>query len=388
MKIETQLAQAGNRRDKQTGAVVLPIHHSTTYSHPALGQSTGYDYSRLANPTRAVLEETIATLEKGDAGFAFSTGMAAITCVCQLFKPGDHLIACDDLYGGTYRLLDQILKPYGIEISFVDTTQQDQLEQEIKSNTKAIFVETPTNPTMKICDIAMVVDVAKTHHLLTIVDNTFMTPYLQRPLDLGADIVVHSGTKYLGGHNDVLSGLVVVKGKELAEKISFYQNSQGAVLGPQDSWLMIRGLKTLALRMERHEESTKTIAQWLAKHPAIDKVFYPGLDNHPGRDIQEKQAGGYGGMVSFEVKDPRYVNHILDSVQVITFAESLGGVESLITYPAVQTHADIPKEIRDEIGVTDGLLRLSVGIEHVDDLTRDLEQAFEKAAEGVKQVEV
>jgi cystathionine gamma-synthase len=383
MKVETQLAQAGNRRDPSTGAVVLPIYHSTTYSHPALGNSTGFDYSRLDNPTRKALEETIALLEKGHRGFAFASGMAAIACVFNLFKPGDHIIASNDLYGGSYRLFEQVLKPYGLDFTYIDFSDEELLADQIRPTTRALFIETPTNPTMKICDIEACATLAKSKGLLTIVDNTFLTPYLQRPIELGADIVVHSGTKYLGGHNDVLSGLVVVNNEELGERVQFYQNSQGAVLGPQDSWLMLRGLKTLALRMAAHEKNTRQIAQWLLNHDLVKKVYYPGLADHPGRSIQEKQASGYGGMLSFEVVDVSLVPRILDGVNIITFAESLGGVESLITYPAVQTHADIPKEIRDEIGVTDCLLRLSVGIEHVDDLMADLEQAFKKSREGV-----
>ncbi len=381
MKLETKLVQAGNRRDPQTGAVVLPIYNSTTYSHPALGTSTGFDYSRLDNPTRKALEETIASLEGGARGLAFASGMAAISNICQLFKPGDHVISSDDLYGGSYRVFEQVFKPYGIDFSFVDLSDLSLLKEVIRPQTKAIFIETPTNPTMKICDIQACVEIAKEQEIVVIVDNTFLTPYLQRPLELGADVVVHSGTKYLGGHNDVLCGLIVAKDPVIGDKLQFYQNSQGAVLGPQDCWLMLRGMKTLALRMDAHEKNTKQIAEFLTQHDQVKKVFYPGLADHPGREVQEKQASGFGGMLSFEVVDPKLVPHLLDAVDVITFAESLGGVESLITYPAVQTHADIPKEIRDEIGVTDSLLRLSVGVEHVEDLLADLDQALKKAAE-------
>lgn len=386
MRFETKLVQAGNRKDPSTGAVVLPIYNSTTFSHPALGTSTGYDYSRLDNPTRKALEEAIASLEGGVRGLAFASGMAAISCICQLFKPGDHIISTDDLYGGSYRLFEKVFKPYGIEFSYVDLSDLSLVEKEIRPETKAIFIETPTNPMMKICDIQACVSLAKEQadqDILVIVDNTFLTPYLQRPLELGVDLVIHSATKYLGGHNDVLSGLVVTKTSELGDALQFYQNSQGAVLGPQDSWLMLRGMKTLALRMEAHEKNTKQIAEWLNAHEMVKKVFYPGLENHPGREVQEKQSTGYGGMISFEVQSPELVPYILDSVEVITFAESLGGVESLMTYPAVQTHADIPKEVRDAIGVTDSLLRFSVGIEHVEDLLADLDQAFKKAAERV-----
>lgn len=379
MRFETHLAQAGNRRDAVTGAVSMPIYHSTTFSHPGLGSSTGFDYSRLASPTRQVLEETIATLEGGVAGFAFASGMAAIHCVCQLFKPGDHVIISNDLYGGTYRLFEQILAPLGVQANYVDTGDEAGVGALIRPNTRALLIETPTNPTMQISDLARAIALGKEHDFLVVVDNTFMTPYLQRPLELGADIVVHSATKYLGGHNDVLAGLVVVREQQIGERMEFYQNAIGAVLGPQDSWLLVRGMKTLALRMERHEQNARVLAEWLVSRPEISRVYYPGLPNHPRKSVHEAQTSGYGGMISFEVKDADWVPGILANVKVITFAESLGGVESLITFPAVQTHHDIPEEIRDALGVTNRLLRLSVGIEHVEDLIEDLQQAFEKA---------
>ncbi|MFC4768875.1 trans-sulfuration enzyme family protein [Effusibacillus consociatus] len=382
MKIETRLAQAGNRQDPRTGAVSLPIHHSTTFSHPALGQSTGFDYTRTLNPTRKVLEDTIADLENGTRGFAFASGMAAIGCLFEIFEPGDHLIASNDLYGGTYRLLEQILRRKGITTTYLDSGDLAAVEAAVQPNTKAIFIETPTNPTMKITDIKGCAAIAKKYGLLTIVDNTFMTPYFQRPLDLGADIVLHSGTKYLGGHNDVLCGLIVVKDEELGEKLFFLQNSIGAVLGPQDCWLMIRGMKTLALRMEKHQENAQLVAAWLVKHPQVTKVYFPGLTDHEGKEVHEKQAAGYSGMLSFEVADENMIEPILASVKMITFAESLGGVESLITYPARQTHFDIPKEVREAYGVTDRLLRFSVGIEHYQDIIEDLAQALEAAKVG------
>ncbi|MCL6627571.1 trans-sulfuration enzyme family protein [Alicyclobacillus shizuokensis] len=387
MNIETLLAQAGNRRDPLTGAVAAPIHLSATYSHPAAGQSTGYDYSRMANPTRTVLEETIARLERGVRGFAFASGMAAIHAVCSLLSPGDHVIASDDLYGGTYRLFEQILRPLGITVSYLRAGCTDALRPLLTERTKALFLETPTNPTMKVYDIAGLAKVARAHGALTVVDNTFMTPYYQRPLELGADIVLHSGTKYLGGHNDVVCGLVAVRDEALAERIAFFQNAIGAVLGPHDSYLMVRGLKTLALRMERHNQNARAIADWLVQHPLVTRVYYPGLPNHPGRDVHERQASGYGGMVSFEVQDVRLVEPILNHVRIITFAESLGGVESLITYPSVQTHHDIPPEERAAIGVTDTLLRLSVGIEHPGDLMADLDQAFAQARRALEAVQ-
>jgi cystathionine gamma-synthase len=383
MRLETRFVQAGNRRDTVTGAVSFPIHRSTTFSHPSLGQSTGFDYTRTQNPTRKVLEDTFAEFEGGCRAFAFSSGMAAVHAVCCLFRPGDRVVASDDLYGGTYRLLEQILKPLGIETTYVDTSDLDALAR-VLPGARAVFVETPTNPTMKITDITACAELAHRHGALVVVDNTFMTPYFQRPLELGADIVLHSATKYLGGHNDVLAGLAVVRSEELAERVGFYQNSIGAVPGPDDCWLLLRGLKTLALRMERHETNTRRIAEWLTSHPAVIRVNYPGLPDHPGRAVHERQASGYGGMLSFEVRDERMVEPILAAVRVITFAESLGGVESLITYPARQTHFDIPKEVREAAGVTDRLLRLSVGVEHVEDLIEDLGQALEVAEAAVK----
>ncbi|GAX89691.1 trans-sulfuration enzyme family protein [Effusibacillus lacus] len=384
MKIETRLAQAGNRQDSATGAVSMPIHHSTTFSHPALGQSTGFDYTRTLNPTRKVLESTIADLENGTSGFAFASGMAAVSCLFELFEPGDHIVASNDLYGGTYRLLEQILKRKGLTTTYVDTGDLQAVETAVRSNTKCIFIETPTNPTMKITDIRGCSAIAKEAGAITIVDNTFMSPYFQRPLDLGADIVLHSGTKYLGGHNDVLCGLVAVKDEDLSQRLYFLQNSIGSVLGPQDCWLVVRGMKTLALRMERHNENAQLVARWLERHPLITKVYYPGLDGHPGKEVHEGQSGGYGGMLSFEVVEESMIEPILANVKLITFAESLGGVESLITYPARQTHFDIPKEVREAYGVTDRLLRFSVGIEHYQDIIEDLAQAIEAAKVGVK----
>lgn len=381
MKIETQLAQIGNRKDPATGAISTPIYQSTTYAHPALGQSTGFDYTRTLNPTRKVLEDAIAELEGGVRGFAFASGMAAVHAVLALFEPGDHLIVSNDLYGGTYRILEQMFKALGIHASYVHTGDVEAILSASKPQTKGIFIETPTNPTMQITDLESVLHLAKEHGWLSIVDNTFMSPYLQRPIAWGADVVVHSATKYLGGHNDVLAGLVVVNSAALADQVYFVQNTIGAVLGPNDAWLLMRGMKTLALRMERHGMNALAIASWLDARDDVAKVYYPGLDHHPGKSICAKQASGFGGMVSFEVMDARMVPYILERIQVITFAESLGGVESLMTYPARQTHADIPEDVRNAIGVTDKLLRFSVGIEHIGDLIDDLTQALEYAAE-------
>jgi cystathionine gamma-synthase len=379
MRIDTRLAQIGSTSDPATGAVSYPIYQSTAFRHPELGKSTGFDYSRSKSPTRAVLEQAIAELEGGDAGFACSSGMAALQTVFALFRQGDHLIVSLDLYGGTYRLLERIMSKFGLTTSYVDTNDLDQLEEAYTPQTKALLIESPTNPLMMITDIAKVSSWAKSKGLLTIVDNTLLTPYFQRPIELGADIVVHSATKYLGGHNDVLAGLIVTKGQELSEEVAMLHNAIGAVLGPQDSWLLMRGMKTLALRMERHQSNAIAICNWLKGHPLVEEVYYPGLPHHPGYDIQNAQTSGNTGIFSFRLKDARLVPPILRNLQLIAFAESLGGVESLLTYPAVQTHADIPVEIRNKIGVDDRLLRYSVGIEHPEDLIADLAQAFDRA---------
>jgi len=379
MKIESRLAQIGSQKDHVTGAVSFPIYQATAFRHPALGESTGFDYSRTKSPTRSVLEEAAAELESGDAAFACSSGMAALQTIFALFSSGDHLIVSLDLYGGTYRLLERIMSRFGVTATYVDTNDLDQLGASITPSTKAVLIETPTNPLMMITDVKKVTTWAKSHGLLTIVDNTLLTPYFQRPIELGADIVIHSASKYLGGHNDVLAGLIVTKGEELSAQMAVLHNSIGAVLGPQDSFLLARGMKTLALRMERHQSNATAIAKHLQKHPAITDVFYPALPEHPGHEIQNRQTSGNTGIFSFKVKDARYVAPILRNVKLIAFAESLGGVESLMTYPAVQTHADIPEHIRQAVGVDDRLLRFSVGIEHVDDLIADLDQALEKA---------
>ncbi|WP_339289912.1 aminotransferase class I/II-fold pyridoxal phosphate-dependent enzyme [Paenibacillus sp. FSL E2-0201] len=379
LRIESRLAQIGSQEDPATGAINFPIYNATAFRHPKLGQSTGFDYSRTKSPTRSVLENKAAELESGDAGFACSSGMAAIQTVLTLFAQGDHLIVSLDLYGGTYRLLERIMSKFGITASYVDTNDLDALEATRRPNTKAVFIETPTNPLMMITDIEAVCTWARHHGLLSIVDNTLLTPFFQRPIELGADIVVHSATKYLGGHNDVLAGLIVSKGVELSAEIAILHNSIGAVLGPTDSYQLMRGLKTLALRMERHESNALAIAHYLLEHPAIAEVFHPGLPDHPGHEIQNRQSSGNTGIFSFKLKDARYVEPLLRHIRLIAFAESLGGVESLMTYPAVQTHADIPLEIRNAVGVDDRLLRFSVGIEHAEDLIADLGRALEAA---------
>lgn len=379
MKIESRLAQIGSLEDPATGGVSFPVYHATAFRHPRLGQSTGFDYARTKSPTRAVLEAAAADLESGDAAFACSSGMAALQTVFAMFRQGDHLLVSLDLYGGTYRLLEQVMSRFGVTASYVDTQNLDAMETNCRPNTKAVLIETPTNPMMMITDLAKIASWAKRKGCLLIVDNTLMTPFFQRPLELGADIVIHSATKYLGGHNDVLAGLIVAKGQELCKELAFLHNSIGAVLGPQDSWLLMRGMKTLALRMERHRDNALRIAEWLKGHPAVEEVYHPGLPHHPGHDIQKRQCSGDTGIFSFKMKDARLIEPILRHLKLIAFAESLGGVESLMTYPAVQTHADIPEQIRRAVGVDDRLLRFSVGIEHADDLIADLGQAIEAA---------
>ncbi len=379
MKLSTKIVHAGLVTDKTTGAISTPIYQTATFRHPELGRSTGYDYSRTQNPTRKAVEEAIAALEEGYAGFAFASGMAAITAILMLYRPGDHLIITEDCYGGTYRILDKLFSQFGLTATFVDTSKLEAVRQSIQPNTKAILLETPTNPLMKIADIRAITSLARKHSphpIHTIVDNTFLSPYFQQPLALGADVVIHSGTKYLSGHNDVICGLVVAKDPALCEKIGFIQNATGAILGPQDSWLLLRGLKTLAVRSRQHEKNALSVAEWLTTHPRVTKVYYPGLTDHPGKKIQDAQASGYGGMLSFVVNHPRLPGEILRKVKVLQFAESLGGVESLITFPAIQTHADIPADIREQLGISDCLLRLSVGIEDVEDIITDLAQAL------------
>lgn len=383
MNIESRLAQIGSLEDPATGGVSFPVYHSTAFRHPRLGQSTGFDYARTKSPTRSVLEAAAADLEGGDAGFACSTGMAALQTIFAMFSQGDHLLVSLDLYGGTYRLLERIMSRYGVTATYVDTNDLDALEANSRPGTKAVLIETPTNPLMMITDVAKVSAWAKRKGFLIIVDNTLLTPFFFRPIEHGADIVIHSATKYLGGHNDVLAGLIVTKGEELSKEMAFLHNSIGAVLGAQDSWLLMRGMKTLALRMERHQENSVKIATWLKAHEAVEEVYHPALPHHPGYEVQQRQTSGNTGIFSFKMKDARTIEPILRHIRLIAFAESLGGVESLMTYPAVQTHADIPEEIRRAVGVDDKLLRFSVGIEHVDDLIADLGQAIDAALKEI-----
>ncbi len=371
------MAVHGNRYfEEQTGAISFPIYQSATFSHPGLGKSTGYDYSRLQNPTREELEKTIANLEQAQYGFAFSSGMAAISAILSMYSPGDHLIVSDDIYGGTYRIFEEVYRKYGIEFSYVDTSFLSRVEELIKPNTKAIFIETPTNPTMKISDVKGIAQLAQSKNIHTIVDNTFLTPYFQKPLALGADIVIHSGTKYLGGHNDTLAGFIVTNSELVCERLQFIQKSEGAVLSPFDSWLLLRGIKTLAVRMDRQQQNAFRVAQWLKQCKVVKKVYYPGFPEHEGHSLIKQQASGYGAMIAFEVDSAQRVASILENIKIILFAESLGGVESLMTYPMLQTHASIPEEIRERVGINDRLLRLSVGIENAEDLINDLENAI------------
>ncbi|CAH2717246.1 Cystathionine gamma-lyase [Neobacillus rhizosphaerae] len=376
MKRKTKLIHGGISEDPATGAVSFPIYQVSTYKQEGVGGHKGFEYSRTGNPTRHALEELIKDIEGGKAGFAFGSGMAAITAVIMLFNSGDHVILTDDVYGGTFRVMTKVLNRFGIDSTFVDTSNLDKIKSEIRPNTKAIYLETPTNPLLKITDIEAVAKLAKEHELLTIVDNTFSTPYWQNPLELGADIVLHSATKYIGGHSDVVAGLVVVNSDKLAEDLHFVQNSTGGVLGPQDSWLLIRGIKTLGIRMEETEANTKAIVEFLQGHDQVKKVFYPGIESHPNHSIAKKQARGFGGMVSFDVGSAENTDRLLSKVKYFTLAESLGAVESLISVPARMTHASIPAERRAELGITDGLVRISVGLEDIEDLIEDLTQAL------------
>jgi len=361
--------------EKAFGAISFPIYQTATFAHKGVGESTGYDYSRLQNPTREQLEKTVAALEKGTDAIGFSSGMAAIGAVMELFHPGDHVIIEADLYGGSIRLFKNINVKNGISFTRIDLSRQD-VRDYITDKTRAVFLETPTNPMMHVTDIQKLAEITRNKGILLIVDNTFLSPYFQNPLELGADIVIHSGTKYLNGHNDAIAGFTVVRDEELKERLRFVYKTTGACLAPFDSWLILRGIKTLALRVEKAQENAFRLAKWLKEQKQVTKVLYPGLSEHPGYDIMKKQCRGFGSMLSFEVENEELAKSILNKVKLIQFAESLGGVETLITYPAIQTHADVPKEERLENGITSRLLRMSVGIEDAGDLIKDLEQAF------------
>ena len=374
MDISTICVHGCDKKFDSTGSVAVPIFASATFAHPGVGKSTGFDYSRSLNPTNVHLEDTVAALEGGKCAVAFSSGMAAVSALMELFSPGDHIIASDDLYGGTFRLFKRVSEKNGVKFSYAATL--NDIEREITPSTKAVFLETPSNPMMRVTDIAAASAITRKHNALLIVDNTFLTPYFQKPFSLGADIVLHSGTKYLGGHNDTISGMLVVKDSSLEEKLRFIAKTTGGCLSPFDSFLIIRGIKTLAVRMERQQETAVKIVDWLLKQSAVKKVFYPGLKDHPDYEISRKQTSGFGGMLSFSVRDGKTAERILESVKVIKYAESLGGVESLITYPMLQTHADLPESERKSRGIDECLLRLSVGLEAAEDLIADLEQAI------------
>lgn len=377
MKTDTQLIHGHGGEDPRTGAVNVPIYQTSTFRQPELGHCLGYEYSRTGNPTREAVEKEIAVLEGGVAGFAFGSGMAAITAVLSLFKSGDRIVIGSNVYGGTFRVLDKVFNNFGITYTIADTLDLDAFEKAIADDVVAVLVESPANPLMFVTDLKAVSEIARRHGILTIVDNTFMTPYLQKPLELGADIIVHSATKYLGGHSDLVAGLVVVNDEKLAERIAFLQNATGGVLGPFDSFLLLRGIKTLGVRMDRHCSNAQYIAEYLQKSPAVSKVYYPGLESDSGYKVNSRQARAGGGMISFELAEGYDHRKFLSSTKIIALAESLGGVESLVCHPASMTHASIPKDIREKVGITDGLIRLSVGIEDKDDLVEDIEQALE-----------
>ena len=381
MKFNTKTIHGGQHHEKVTGSVMPPVFQTSTYAQVSPGKPVGeYEYSRAANPTRTALEDALASIENGTRGLAFASGLAATDSVMKLLKPNDEVIAMDDLYGGTYRMFARIYQDFGIKFHFVDMTDLEKLESLINENTKLVWVETPTNPLMKLADIAEIAKITKKHNLLFAVDNTFATPYLQKPLDLGADIVMHSATKYLGGHSDVIAGALIVKDKELGEKLHFAQFATGGTLGPMDSYLVLRGIKTLHLRVQRHSENGIKVAEFLDSHPAIKRVYYPGLESHPHHEIAKKQMiGGFGGMVTFTFKSGKLEDAVkfLEKVKVFTLAESLGGVESLANHPTSMTHASVPAEKRAEIGITDDLVRLSVGVEDIEDLLADIAQALQ-----------
>lgn len=376
---ETALIHGGISIDERTGAVNVPIYQTSTYKQDGLGKMRGYEYSRTGNPTREALEALIRDLEGGYAGFAFGSGMAALTAVLSLLHSGDRVLISSNVYGGTFRLLSKVFDHFDFTYTIADTADPDVYETQITDDVKAVIIESPANPLMTVTDIAAIAEVSHRHGLLVIVDNTFMTPYLQKPLALGADIVVHSATKYLGGHSDVVSGLAVVSTPELAEKIAFIQNSTGGVLGPFDSFLLIRGIKTLAVRMDRHVENAEKVAEFLTNHKAVKNVYYPGLKSSQGYEVNKKQAKNGGAMISFELHENYDIHTFFESLELVSLAESLGGVESLVCHPATMTHASIPADIRKKVGITDGLIRLSVGIENIEDILEDIDQAIAKS---------
>lgn len=377
--IESALIHGGIYGDERTGAVNTPVYQTSTYMQDGLGKNRGYEYSRTGNPTREALESLIAELEGGKAGFAFASGMAATTAVLSLFQSGDKIVISSNVYGGTFRVLDKVFQRFGFQYVIADTTDLEAFEEALTPDVKAVLIESPANPLLTITDISAVAKIAKRKGALLIVDNTFMTPYLQRPLEHGADIVLHSATKYLGGHSDLIAGLAVVKTQELAERLHFIQNATGGVLQPFDSFLLIRSIKTLSVRMDRHVRNAVELAKLLREHKAVKTVYYPGIPDFQGYEINKRQAKSGGAMISFELREGYDTHRFFEELKIIALAESLGGVESLVCHPASMTHASIPKEIREKVGITDGLIRLSVGIENVKDLSKDLQSAIERA---------
>jgi cystathionine beta-lyase/cystathionine gamma-synthase len=376
MHFDTRVIHAGQMPDPSTGAVAVPIYQTSTYAQDGVGRHRGFEYARTQNPTRMALERSVAALEGGVHGIAFASGMAAITAVAMTLRAGDHVVVSDNTYGGTFRVFDRVLHNFGLEFAFVDTSDLEATEAAIRSTTRLIFVETPTNPLMTITDIAAVAALAHSHHALLAVDNTFMSPYFQRPIELGADIVVHSTTKYLNGHSDGVGGVVVVSDPELADRMYFLQNAAGAILSPFDSFLVLRGIKTLSLRMRQHDTNGRRVAQFLAEHPRVQRVYYPGLGSHPQHELARRQMGGFGAMIAFETGSLQAATTVLDGVRLCTLAESLGGVETLVCHPASMTHASVPEADRARLGITDGMVRVSVGIEDVDDIIADLDYAL------------
>ncbi len=377
MRFNTKSIHVGQEPEEKTGAVVVPIFQTSTYAQPEVGQHKGHEYTRTSNPTRDAYQECIASLENAEEAYAFGSGMAAISTIMTLFKAGDHIISGDDVYGGTFRVFDKIFKDFGLDFTYVDTTDPKRVAEAVRPETKLVWLETPTNPMLKISDIRAIAAVCQDKDIFLGVDNTFMSPFNQRPLDLGADMVMHSTTKYIGGHSDVVGGVVCTNNKSVGEKLKFAQNAMGAVMGPFDAWLTLRGLKTLGLRMERHGQNAMAVAKFLVEHPAVEEVIYPGLPDHPGHELQKQQGHGFGGMVSIRLAtDLAGAKKFCASTKLFFLAESLGGVESLLEHPAIMTHASVPEDVRAELGISDSFVRLSVGVEHIDDLISDLEQAL------------
>ena len=376
MNFGTKLIHNGNEMDENTGAISIPIYQVSTFHQFDIDNMGKYDYSRSGNPTREALENTIKELEGGDRGFAFSSGIAAVSSVLSIFSAGDHLLVCKDVYGGTYRITSSFFSKFNVETTFIDTTNLEEVRDNIRPNTKAIFLETPSNPLLKITDLKAVINIAKEHDIVVIVDNTFMSPYLQNPIELGADIVIHSATKFIGGHSDVVGGLVAVKGEELANKVYFVQNSFGAILGPQDSWLLLRGFKTLKVRLDYQQKNAEALAKWLKNQSEVAKVYYPGLEEHPGNSIHLSQSKGGGAVLSFEAVDTETAISFMKKVKLAAIAVSLGGVETIVSYPVKMSHASIPKEEREALGIKDTLIRVSLGLEDIEDIKRDFKNAL------------